>query len=58
VAPRFSEFAVAGLDYLFDSFDPHLSHLRIRDISIPIRIFLILADLEMKSIEGNQKKGP
>jgi hypothetical protein len=52
MATRFSEFAVAALDYLFDSFDPHLFHLQIR-ISKPIRIFLILADLEMKSIDAS-----
>ena len=53
MATRFGEFAVAGLDYLFDSFDPHLSHLQNR-ISKPIRIFLILADLEMESIDASR----
>jgi hypothetical protein len=50
VAACFSEFAVAVLDHLFDSFDPHLSQLRIGDISKPVCIFLILADLKMKAI--------
>jgi len=50
VATRFSEFTVAAFDYLFDFFNPHFPDLQTRDISKIICIFVILADLKMKSI--------